>query len=381
LFMHTTALRNTLLFSTVLLAMGTIVGCSGGGGGSTVVPANPAAPSLSQTGKTTPSPAFTSAPYSITNVGTLSGFDAGSDAFGINDNGVVVGRADSSDTNVLPIEEAIKYSNGALVGLGGLPGYSSSDAYAINLNGTAAGSIAYPGNGALEGTFYAVTFDAQGVHVLGGPACIASYSSYVARAINASGNVVGWGDLVNDQPEALLYTGGTAIALGIGYAFAINDSGEIVGETQSAQAVIFSTSSPPKSIGTLGTTSDAEAINDKGQIVGNFQTGAVIGNVTVAHAFLYSNGQMKDLGVPAGGVSSDARAINNEGAVVGVWYDSSGTSHAFIYQNGVMTDLNTLLPANSGWTLQDADGVNDQGDIVGSGTINGTSRGFLLRPT
>jgi hypothetical protein len=39
-----------------------------------------------------------------------------------------------------------------------------------------------------------------------------------------------------------------------------------------------------------------------------------------------------------------------------------------------------LLPANSGWTLYDAFDINDLGQIVGAGTHNGITRGFVLTP-
>jgi hypothetical protein len=45
-----------------------------------------------------------------------------------------------------------------------------------------------------------------------------------------------------------------------------------------------------------------------------------------------------------------------------------------------MLDLNSLIPANSGWVLQFANGINDQGQIVGEGTLNGQAEGFLLTP-
>jgi probable HAF family extracellular repeat protein len=39
------------------------------------------------------------------------------------------------------------------------------------------------------------------------------------------------------------------------------------------------------------------------------------------------------------------------------------------------------LPANSGWTLlTSAEGVNDHGQIVGFGTIDGRTRAFLMTP-
>jgi len=38
-----------------------------------------------------------------------------------------------------------------------------------------------------------------------------------------------------------------------------------------------------------------------------------------------------------------------------------------------MQDLNALIPANSGWTLNWAFAINDNGQITGSGTINGAN--------
>jgi probable HAF family extracellular repeat protein len=44
-----------------------------------------------------------------------------------------------------------------------------------------------------------------------------------------------------------------------------------------------------------------------------------------------------------------------------------------------MTDLNDFLPPNSGWTLYEATAINDAGQLVGYGTVNGRGfRAFLL---
>lgn len=45
-----------------------------------------------------------------------------------------------------------------------------------------------------------------------------------------------------------------------------------------------------------------------------------------------------------------------------------------------MLDLNSLIPAVSGWELQFAGSINDAGQIVGQGRINGQSHAFLLTP-
>jgi hypothetical protein len=43
-------------------------------------------------------------------------------------------------------------------------------------------------------------------------------------------------------------------------------------------------------------------------------------------------------------------------------------------------DLNSLIPPNSGWKLRMANAINDRGQIVGRGLLNGQKRGFLLEP-
>ena len=63
---------------------------------------------------------------------------------------------------------------------------------------------------------------------------------------------------------------------------------------------------------------------------------------------------------------TDAFAMNNSGTVVG-----TSANHAVVWQNGQIYDLDNLIPADSGWTLTSATGINDAGDIVGYGTFDG----------
>ncbi len=100
-------------------------------------------------------------------------------------------------------------------------------------------------------------------------------------------------------------------------------------------------------------------------------------------AFLWNgtNG-MTDLGALVSGGQSHAYGINDAGEVVGWDVMSSGPYHAFLWSGGVMTDLNALLsPSSSGWVLEEANGINDHGQIAGFGTINGQIHGFLATPT
>lgn len=90
---------------------------------------------------------------------------------------------------------------------------------------------------------------------------------------------------------------------------------------------------------------------------------------------------MSDLGT-LGGDTSYAYGINNSGVVVGCSeIASSAFTHAFIYSDGRMTDLHSLTDANSGWILEYAKAINDQGMIVGQGlNPSGQIRAFLLTP-
>jgi hypothetical protein len=82
--------------------------------------------------------------------------------------------------------------------------------------------------------------------------------------------------------------------------------------------------------------------------------------------------EMRDLG------PGRAYAINNNSQVVG-----ASNGRAVIWEDLVTVprDLNTLLPPGSGWVLEAATGINDQGQIVGFGTHDGQSRTFLLNPS
>jgi len=130
-----------------------------------------------------------------------------------------------------------------------------------------------------------------------------------------------------------------------------------------------------RALGTLGGEfSTAYGINNHGQITGY----AALKGDGINHAFLFSNGKMKDIDT-LNDTLSVGQAINNSGVVVG-YRDAGADNSAFIFSNGKMQDLNDLIPANSGWALQTAKGINDAGQISGTGMFNGNQRGFLLTP-
>jgi probable HAF family extracellular repeat protein len=105
-------------------------------------------------------------------------------------------------------------------------------------------------------------------------------------------------------------------------------------------------------------------MNRSRQVVGMSGATSATGQLE-NHAFLWSNGVMRDLGnfgpIPAPGrVSSTATAINDAGKVVGWANRPDGESHAFLWFNGNMQDLGTL-----GGEMSGATGINAAGQVVG----------------
>lgn len=91
-----------------------------------------------------------------------------------------------------------------------------------------------------------------------------------------------------------------------------------------------------------------------------------------------------DIGTIDGIAYSTGRGINASGQVVGTadpLCHPCAAPKAWVWHlGGTITALDTLIPAGSGWQLQQANGINDRGQIVGRGVHNGAYHAFLLTP-
>jgi probable HAF family extracellular repeat protein len=130
----------------------------------------------------------------------------------------------------------------------------------------------------------------------------------------------------------------------------------------------------------LSQTTTSFFINNNGQVVGQNSSN---------QGTLYSNGKWTDLGVPAGASGSAALSINNLGQIVGfAGFPGQSyprfipaTQHAIIFTNGGAKGLNSLIPTNSGYTLNFAVAINDVGQIAVDATNNSKQhRALLLIP-
>jgi probable HAF family extracellular repeat protein len=179
----------------------------------------------------------------------------------------------------------------------------------------------------------------------------------VANAVNDKGQVVGESSTSSGQVHAFLWQDGHMTDLGLSNAKDINNRGQVTGGTvvgANFHAYRWQ-HGKVKDLGDLGNgVSQGAKVNIHGIVVGS-------GNAAgFGHAFIWRNGKMTDLGTLGGG-SSDAVAINDHGYVLGA-SDTGTALHGFLWHNGVLADLTTRgIPADAG--VRD---INNSGQIAGS---------------
>ncbi|VAX39083.1 hypothetical protein MNBD_PLANCTO03-485 [hydrothermal vent metagenome] len=321
--------------------------------------------------------------YTVTDLGAFPGGETAW-AFGINDAGQIAASAMYNEAS--QFHHAALWDDGVLTDLGQLGEEDftfRSFATAINAQGHVVGGSPVPGG---FGAPLDRAFLHDGTEMILLPPLSGGRRSF-AFDINDNGYVVGnsgTNEIHNNKwiIHAVLWTNRSPQDLGTlggrySWAYAINNSHTVVGASLLDNGPVhafFWSDGTMTDMGTLGgASSRAWDINETGQIVGWAQD-----TDAARRAFLFEQDTMTDLGTLPGAKMSEAYGVNNAGQIVGMsWVPGQGP-HAVLWDGGIALDLNDLVENNSPWTLQVARQINNSGQIVGYGRLEGVTRAFLL---
>ena len=251
-----------------------------------------------------------------------------------------------------------------------------------------------------------------------------SYQTFPAQSINNKGEVIAFADTTVPDPFAPICLQNDclishAVVLrqdrltDLGALPGVNDSipawisasGFVAGISENGmldpligfpqlQAVLWDRAGNTTDLGTLGGNSSlALAVNSVGHVVGvaanslpDDFSGVMLPSATQARAFLWQDGQMRDLGT-LGGNDAIALDINERGQVIGFSFTNSSpnattglpTAHPFLWEQGAMKDLGSLggtfaVPGSLTGTFSVGAGgvdLNNRGEVVGTSSLAG----------
>ncbi len=264
---------------------------------------------------------------------------------GMNDLGAVVG-----DSTINGESHPYLYANGTMIDLSSALG--AATLAGINDKGEIVGYTA--GGSAFEYDGTTMTLLSGGAV---GPSAGNSQPSNFRAGINTTGQIAASGTaphsyslngpLCTATADAFVYSGGKSQAVGMpfgcgnSYGVDINDISQLLGQVVKG--------------------------NNTNAFLENLKTGTATLLPTMGGNFNYVYG-INDHGMVVGNsnLCSDPKAQ--------CYYNYVAT----LYDNGNLINLNTFAPTSSGWVFYNATGINNNGDIVGYGTLNGVLTGFLL---
>jgi probable HAF family extracellular repeat protein len=300
-------------------------------------------------------------------VGVLNGSVTEPDA--VNELGQVAGIATHADAT----PGAFMLEGNAVTPLQVFVGTDSVAVHDINASGQVAGIVRYP-----YGSPHPVLWTHGAMTAL--PLC-ANGLQADAHAVNDAGSVAGqctYGDGLGVAESAVVWSNGTAQLLAPvpgyagSFAYALDNAGDAAGvaynDFRFAQPAYWPAGGGTPRLLALPTgtyTGSAEKMNDAGQIAGWASDDYLL---TVA--VLWENGAVRTLpaldNASASVGYSQALAVNDLGQAVGVSQSPAGSGHAVLWQEGEVYDLG--VPA--GFNSSAATGINDHGQVVGYADFN-----------
>ena len=293
---------------------------------------------------------------------TLSGE---SGVWGLNDDGIVSGY--SYNDNTVPLQHAVRWD-------------TTTEPFTL----TEIGTLANATTGARG--------DTSTAYDLSEPGRIAGYSDIP----NDDGTFVPFHAILFDDTSGLLDLGTFDTSFpefqhGYSISYDVNSPGQVVGLASSteggnwhflpfvsdATGTLHELARDPAYSGSQEWY--AVAINDSGLIGGHVIAAP---NQSFPYYWPDEAAQPVPVTLPSAYPYGEIYGMNAQGQMVGILWNDAGTEHAFVFDTTQgARDLNDLVDPAGGWVISFARDINDSGQIVGSGTINGLARGFLLTPS
>lgn len=311
--------------------------------------------------------AYAAPRYEITDLGALLGVDY-SFASSINSKGLVTGNADGQlfvydpSAGVKVLGDGLNAS--AINASGAIAGDNSSRGFVYS-NGEMQWMTSLPG-GRLT---FATAINDEGL-VAG--AATDSTGRFHAVLRGSDGKTQDLGVLAGKTDSALYAINNHGVAAGTGYS--------AWGENPNMPNRAFrTTASGLQALPLLagGTSSSASAINDLGDILGygDNASGQVVGIV-------WRDGVAFELPSMDPAVTTTALDINNLGQAVGQAWVRSDWLRGVLFEEGKISYIDDLVGAEylNGWSFDAAVGINDRGQIVGAGLLNGDVHAYVLTP-
>ncbi len=332
-----------------------------------------------------PTPTPVPHPYRIFEIGPVQMGDTATQGFGVSSNGLAVGRSVRTGG-----AQALSFSHGTTVE--GLPNLAGRAFCVSNAAGTGT---------TIVGTCASTLFGTSRLPVIWQNGMVSQLplpmGETLGDAFDVNFNATAVGSVNGGSLQrAVIYSGANATVItqttsnGSFFvsAFGINDAGRVVGNgidpanaARNVGMVFDIGSTSAFEVGALPGMNGALAfaVSEAGHVVGSSML-----NQGSGQPYIWTQaGGITAIPLPVGTSQGSARAVNSDGWAVGT--ASSAFAIPFLYDGTNTYRLADLIPAGTGWDLSmntssSALGISENGIIVGTGVLNGQVRGYVMVP-